>query len=47
MSDVTGGAGGWRRLTVQGWFFLALSLMVLLVVVGSVVGGPCSRRPRG
>jgi signal transduction histidine kinase len=37
--DVTGGAGGVRRLTVQGWFFLALSLMVLLVVVGSVVGG--------
>ncbi|WP_437093891.1 sensor histidine kinase [Streptomyces longwoodensis] len=36
---MTGGAGGWRRLTVQGWFFLALSLMVLLVVVGSVVGG--------
>ncbi|MET7682462.1 CHASE3 domain-containing protein [Streptomyces sp. NPDC005423] len=25
-------------LTVQGWFFLALSLMALLVVVGSVIG---------
>ncbi|MFJ9896633.1 ATP-binding protein [Streptomyces sp. NPDC091280] len=27
-----------RRLTVQGWFFLALSLMVLLVVVGTAIG---------
>jgi signal transduction histidine kinase len=36
---VTGGTGAGRRLTVQGWFFLALSLMVLLVVVGSVIGG--------
>ncbi|MGJ5760944.1 sensor histidine kinase [Streptomyces galbus] len=36
---MTGGTGAGRRLTVQGWFFLALSLMVLLVVVGSVIGG--------
>ncbi|MFC8362586.1 ATP-binding protein [Streptomyces griseorubiginosus] len=27
-----------RRLTVQGWFYLLLALMTLLVVVGSVVG---------
>ncbi|WP_376741192.1 sensor histidine kinase [Streptomyces galbus] len=36
---MTGGTGAGRRLTVQGWFFLALSLMVLLVVGGSVIGG--------
>ncbi|WP_329550859.1 sensor histidine kinase [Streptomyces sp. NBC_00696] len=35
---MTGGTGIGRRLTVQGWFFLALSLMVLLVVVGTAVG---------
>ncbi|MGC0335497.1 signal transduction histidine kinase [Streptomyces sp. SLBN-8D4] len=27
-----------RRLTVQGWFYLLLAVMTLLVVVGSVVG---------
>lgn len=27
-----------RRLTVQGWFYLVLAGMTLLVVVGSVVG---------
>src|SRR3954453_922021 len=27
-----------RRLSVQGWFYLALAVMTLLVVVGSVVG---------
>lgn len=27
-----------RRLTVQGWFYLTLAAMTLLVVVGSVVG---------
>lgn len=27
-----------RRLTVQGWFYLTLAVMTLLVVVGSVVG---------
>ncbi|MFK4106808.1 ATP-binding protein [Streptomyces sp. NPDC019531] len=27
-----------RRLTVQGWFYLALAAMTLLVVTGSVVG---------
>ncbi len=27
-----------RRLTVQGWFHLALAVMVLLVLVGSVIG---------
>ncbi|MEU5047332.1 sensor histidine kinase [Streptomyces griseorubiginosus] len=27
-----------RRLTVQGWFYLLLALMTLLVVVGSLVG---------
>jgi signal transduction histidine kinase len=27
-----------RRLTVQGWFYLVLALMALLVVVGTVIG---------
>ncbi|MET7732138.1 ATP-binding protein [Streptomyces sp. NPDC005402] len=27
-----------RRLTVQGWFYLLLAVMTLLVVIGSVVG---------
>lgn len=35
---VTGVAGIGRRLTVQGWFYLLLAVMTLLVVVGSVVG---------
>jgi len=35
---MAGGTGIGRRLTVQGWFFLALSLMVLLVVIGTAVG---------
>ncbi|WP_019073644.1 sensor histidine kinase [Streptomyces hokutonensis] len=35
---MAGGTGIGRRLTVQGWFFLALSLMVLLVVVGTAIG---------
>ncbi|MBK3562216.1 ATP-binding protein [Streptomyces sp. MBT62] len=35
---MAGGTGIGRRLTVQGWFFLALSLMVLLVVIGSAIG---------
>ncbi|WP_420309466.1 sensor histidine kinase [Streptomyces sp. YS-B37] len=35
---MTGGTGIGRRLTVQGWFFLALSLMVLLVVIGTAIG---------
>ncbi len=35
---MTGGTGFGRRLTVQGWFFLALSLMVLLVVIGTAIG---------
>ncbi|AEW98647.1 sensor histidine kinase [Streptantibioticus cattleyicolor] len=30
---------GFRAMTVQGWFLLALALMTLLVVAGSVVGG--------
>jgi signal transduction histidine kinase len=38
MSDMAGGTGIGRRLTVQGWFFLALSLMVLLVVIGTAIG---------
>jgi len=36
--DMAGGTGIGRRLTVQGWFFLALSLMVLLVVIGTAIG---------
>ncbi|MBK3572418.1 CHASE3 domain-containing protein [Streptomyces sp. MBT65] len=35
---MAGGTGIGRRLTVQGWFFLALSLMVLLVVIGTAIG---------
>ncbi|MET7486726.1 ATP-binding protein [Streptomyces sp. NPDC005538] len=35
---MTGGTRIGRRLTVQGWFFLALSLMVLLVVIGTAIG---------
>ncbi|WP_405969473.1 ATP-binding protein [Streptomyces sp. NBC_00988] len=35
---MTGRTGIGRRLTVQGWFFLALSLMVLLVVIGTAIG---------
>ncbi|MFJ9246599.1 ATP-binding protein [Streptomyces sp. NPDC101776] len=35
---MTGGTGIGRRLTVQRWFFLALSLMVLLVVIGTAIG---------
>lgn len=35
---MAGGTGIGRRLTVQGWFFLALSLMALLVVIGTAVG---------
>jgi len=27
-----------RRLTVQGWFYLVLAVMTLLVVIGSVIG---------
>lgn len=38
MRDMTGRTGIGRRLTVQGWFFLALSLMVLLVVIGTAIG---------
>ena len=38
MRDMAGGTGIGRRLTVQGWFFLALSLMVLLVVIGTAIG---------
>ncbi|KUM84562.1 MULTISPECIES: sensor histidine kinase [Streptomyces] len=34
----TGAAWRGRRLTVQGWFYLLLAVMTLLVVVGSVVG---------
>ncbi|MEU0211205.1 sensor histidine kinase [Streptomyces canus] len=34
----TGAAWIGRRLTVQGWFYLVLAVMTLLVVVGSVVG---------
>lgn len=36
--DMAGGTGIGRRFTVQGWFFLALSLMVLLVVIGTAIG---------
>jgi signal transduction histidine kinase len=35
---MAGGTGIGRRPTVQGWFFLALSLMVLLVVIGTAIG---------
>ncbi|MEU3979211.1 CHASE3 domain-containing protein [Streptomyces sp. NPDC026672] len=35
---MAGTTGIWRRLTVQAWFFVTLSLMVLLVVIGTVVG---------
>jgi signal transduction histidine kinase len=35
---MAGGTGIGRRLTVQRWFFLALSLMVLLVVMGTAIG---------
>ncbi|MBK6010065.1 ATP-binding protein [Streptomyces sp. MBT53] len=35
---MAGGTGIGRRLTVQGWFFLTLALMVLLVVIGSAIG---------
>ncbi|MYT03535.1 MULTISPECIES: sensor histidine kinase [Streptomyces] len=34
----TGAVWKGRRLTVQGWFYLLLAVMTLLVVVGSVVG---------
>ncbi|MFF4031045.1 CHASE3 domain-containing protein [Streptomyces sviceus] len=34
----TGALWKGRRLTVQGWFYLLLAVMTLLVVVGSVVG---------
>ncbi|MFJ4205399.1 CHASE3 domain-containing protein [Streptomyces sviceus] len=34
----TGAVWRGRRLTVQGWFYLLLAVMTLLVVVGSVVG---------
>jgi len=42
-SDASGGVGGMRRLpirgiTVQGWFLLVLSVMGVLVVVGTIVG---------
>jgi signal transduction histidine kinase len=39
-----GGRRIWHRLTVQGWFFLVLALMTLLVVVGSVVGADLLRQ---
>ncbi|MGY1577438.1 sensor histidine kinase [Streptomyces sp. MN13] len=38
MTDLRGGMWSGRRLTVQGWFYLVLALMTLLVVVGTVVG---------
>ncbi|MEW1643958.1 ATP-binding protein [Streptomyces sp. NPDC091219] len=41
---MTRGTGIGRRLTVQGWFFLTLSLMVLLVVVGTVIGADLLNR---
>ncbi|GLP65167.1 histidine kinase [Streptomyces sp. TUS-ST3] len=34
----TGAARSGRRLTVQGWFYLLLAVMTLLVVIGSAVG---------
>ncbi|MFF7645720.1 CHASE3 domain-containing protein [Streptomyces canus] len=34
----TGAAWRGRRLTVQGWFYVLLAVMTLLVMVGSVVG---------
>lgn len=34
----TGGPGRGHRLTVQGWFYLAVSSMMLLVIGGSVIG---------
>lgn len=34
----TVGAWSGRRLTVQGWFYLVLALMTLLVVIGTVIG---------
>lgn len=38
MNDVTGKPWTGRRLTVQGWFYLVLSLMTFLVLLGTVVG---------
>ncbi|MGX1128193.1 signal transduction histidine kinase [Streptomyces glaucescens] len=38
MTDLRGGVWSGRRLTVQGWFYLVLALMTLLVVVGTVIG---------
>ncbi|MFC4500198.1 MULTISPECIES: sensor histidine kinase [Streptomyces] len=39
MTEVAGN-GAWigRRLTVQGWFYLAQALMMLVVVIGTVIG---------
>lgn len=38
MKNLAGKPWAGRRLTVQGWFYLVLSLMSLLVLLGTVVG---------
>ncbi|MER6348661.1 sensor histidine kinase [Streptomyces sp. NPDC001595] len=41
---MTGSTWNGRRLTVQGWFYLVLALMALLVVVGAVIGAGLLQR---
>jgi signal transduction histidine kinase len=44
VADVKGGARIGGRLTVQGWFYLVLALMVLLVLIGTAVGAGLLRQ---